>query len=127
MCIRISAVNPHEFGTVTKNAVVEIRSRNQRRTSARNDNRAAGGRESRPVRGPPPARARCRSGPRRSHEPSRGFARPKFGGSAVFLCVSESFGAVSVRYDHLVARRQVASVLCVGRLAQVPLCVERCV
>ncbi|KPI91175.1 hypothetical protein RR46_14679 [Papilio xuthus] len=90
MCIRISAVHPHEFGTVAKHAVVEIGGRNQRRTSPRNDNRAAGGRESRPVRGPPPARARCRAGPRRSREPSRGFARPKFGGSAVFLCVSES-------------------------------------
>ncbi|OWR46398.1 hypothetical protein KGM_205161 [Danaus plexippus plexippus] len=97
MCIRISAVNPHEFGTVTRIAVVEIGSRNQRRTSPRNDNRAAGGRESRPVRGPPPARARCRSGPRRSYEPSRGFARPKFGASAEFRCFGWTDGAGPVR------------------------------
>ncbi|VVD03970.1 unnamed protein product [Leptidea sinapis] len=58
MCIRISVVNPYEFGKVKKIAVVEIRSRNQRRTSPR----------------------KCRSpAPARSHEASRGFARPKCG------------------------------------------------
>ncbi|KAI8440029.1 LOW QUALITY PROTEIN: hypothetical protein MSG28_001463 [Choristoneura fumiferana] len=89
MCIRISAVNPHEFGTVTKNAVIEIRSRNQRRTSPRNGHiavitaRRADENRGRCVGRPPPAPGACRSEPRRSYEPSCGFALPKFGGSAV--------------------------------------------